>query len=81
MQLSEKIKILDRLKTRERASSIGRSFNINESTVRLIKKNEAAIRAGVTASASVSAKTVCQVRNKSLEETERALNIWIEDMI
>ena len=38
LQLFEKIKILDRLKTGESASSIGRSFNINESTVRSIKK-------------------------------------------
>ena len=56
------------------------SFNINESTVKSIKKNEAAIRGSVTASAPASAKTVCQVWNKSLEETESALNIWIEDM-
>ena len=57
VQLSEKIKILDWLKTGESASSIGRSFNINES--RSIKQNEAVIRGSVIASAPASAKTVC----------------------
>ena len=39
LHLSEKIKILDRLRAGESASAVGRFSDINESTVRSIKKN------------------------------------------
>lgn len=80
MTLGEKIKVLDALRTGESASAVGRRFNINESTVRSIKKQEKLIRESVAASTPVSAKVVSQVRNKCLEKTENALSIWLEDM-
>lgn len=80
MSLAEKIKVLDKLRAGESATAVGRLFNVNESTVRSIKKTEKSIRESVAASAPVSAKIVSQVRNKSLEETENALSVWLEDM-
>jgi hypothetical protein len=79
MHLSEKIKALDRLATGESASAVGRHYGINESRVRSIKENEKAIRISVACSAPISAKTVSQVRYKTIEQMEKALNLWIED--
>jgi hypothetical protein len=76
---SEKIKVLDRLATGESASAVGRHYGINKSTVRSIKKNKKAIKSSVACSAPISAKMVSQVRDKTTEQMEKALNLWIED--
>ena len=44
MTLSEKVKLLDKIKDGLSCSSVGRMFGVNESTLRYIKKNEKAIR-------------------------------------
>ena len=67
--------MLDRSRLRESFASISRSFNVNESTVRSIKKSEDKIRSSL-ASTSLSAKIV---REPAIEKMEVALALWIED--
>ncbi|GBP89339.1 Tigger transposable element-derived protein 1 [Eumeta japonica] len=67
--------MLDRLRLGESFASISRLFNVNESTVRSIKKSEDKIRSSV-ASTSLSAKIV---RDPAIEKMEVALSLWIED--
>lgn len=80
LTLGEKIKILDKLRAGESFASVSRIYKINESTVRSIKAKEDFIRDSVATSSAASSKRVSQIRNKVLEETEKALGIWIEDM-
>ncbi|GFW15902.1 hypothetical protein TNCV_4431751 [Trichonephila clavipes] len=47
ISLVTKIAILDRLGKGEGSTAIGKHFNLGESTVRAIKKNDAAIRKSV----------------------------------
>lgn len=75
LPLKVKIEMLDRLRLGESFASISRSFNVNESTVRSIKKSEDKIRSSV-ASTSLSAKIV---RDPAIEKMEVALSLWIED--
>ncbi|KAI9587332.1 hypothetical protein GQX74_003178 [Glossina fuscipes] len=65
LPLNVQIEMLDRL----------RSFNVIESTVRLIKKSEDKIRSSV-ASTSLSAKIVY---DPVIEKMGVALSLWIED--
>ncbi|KAL4718043.1 hypothetical protein ACJJTC_004781 [Scirpophaga incertulas] len=66
LPLKVKIEMLDRLRLGESFASISRSFNVNESTVRSIKKSEDKIRSSV-ASTSLSAKIV---RDPAIEKME-----------
>ena len=75
LPLKVKIEMLDRLRLGESFASISRSFNVNESTVRSIKKSEDKIRSSL-ASTSLSAKIV---REPAIEKMEVALALWIED--
>lgn len=75
MPLKIKIEMLDRLRGGESFASISRSFNVNESTVRSIKKSEEKIR-NSAASTSLSSKIV---RDQAIEKMEVALSLWIED--
>ncbi|KAL4720183.1 hypothetical protein ACJJTC_014404, partial [Scirpophaga incertulas] len=75
LPLKVKIEMLDRLRLGESFASISRSFNVNESTVRSIKKSEDKIRSSV-ASTSLSAKIV---RDPAIEKMEVGLSLWIED--
>uniref|UniRef100_A0A2A4JVK0 HTH CENPB-type domain-containing protein n=1 Tax=Heliothis virescens TaxID=7102 RepID=A0A2A4JVK0_HELVI len=75
LPLKVKIEMLDRLRLGESFASISRSFDVNESTVRSIKKSEDRIRSSV-ASTSLSAKVV---RDPAIEKMEVALSLWIED--
>lgn len=75
LPLKVKIEMLDRLRLGVSIASISRSFNVNESTVRSIKKSQDKIRSSV-ASTSLSAKIV---RDPAIEKMEVALSLWIED--
>ena len=75
LPLKVKIEMLDDLRLGESFASISRSFNVNESTVRSIKKSEDKIRSSL-ASTSLSAK---MVREPAIEKMEVALALWIED--
>ncbi|GFT10435.1 tigger transposable element-derived protein 1 [Trichonephila clavipes] len=79
--LETKIAILDRLGKGEGSTAIGKHFNLGESTVRAIKKNEAAIRKSVISGTKLSTKFASYIRDVLLERTERAIAIWIEEQV
>ncbi|GFV82578.1 tigger transposable element-derived protein 1 [Trichonephila clavipes] len=75
------IKDPDRLGKGEESTAIGKHFNLGESTVRAIKKNEAAIRKSVTSGTKLSTKFASYTLDVLLERTERAIAIWIEEQV
>ena len=77
--LDDKIMILDRLRSGEKALLIAKSLSLNESTIRTIKQNENKIRNSVIAGSSISTKRVARVRDLLIEKMEKALMLWIED--
>ncbi|GFV39016.1 tigger transposable element-derived protein 1 [Trichonephila clavipes] len=81
ISLETKLAILDRLGKGERSTAIGKHFNLGESTVRAIKKNEAAIRKSVISGTRLSTKFASYRRDVLLERTERAIAIWIEEQV
>ncbi|GFV30451.1 tigger transposable element-derived protein 1 [Trichonephila clavipes] len=81
ISLETKIAILDRLGKGEGSTAIGKHFNLGESTVRAIKKNEAAIRKSVISGTKLSTKFASYIRDILLERTERAIAIWIEEQV
>ncbi|GFS73014.1 tigger transposable element-derived protein 1 [Trichonephila clavipes] len=81
ISLETKIAILDRLGKGEGSTAIGKHFNLGESTVRAIKKNEATIRKSVILGTKLSTKFASYTRDVLLERTERAIAIWIEEQV
>ncbi|GFX82925.1 tigger transposable element-derived protein 1 [Trichonephila clavipes] len=81
ISLETKIAILDRLGKGEGSTAIGKHLNLGESTVRAIKKNEAAIRKSVISGTKLSTKFASYTRDVLLERTERAIAIWIEEQV
>ncbi|GFW22895.1 tigger transposable element-derived protein 1 [Trichonephila clavipes] len=71
----------NRLGKGEGSTAIGKHFNLGESTVRAIKKNEAAIRNSVISGTKLSTKFASYIRDVLLERTERAIAIWIEEQV
>ncbi|GFY17003.1 hypothetical protein TNCV_1087801 [Trichonephila clavipes] len=65
----------------EVSTAIGKHFNLGESTVRAIKKNEAAIRKSVISGTKLSTKFASYTRDVLLERTESAIAIWIEEQV
>ncbi|GFW93011.1 tigger transposable element-derived protein 1 [Trichonephila clavipes] len=65
----------------EGSTAIGKHFNLGESTVRAIKKNKTAIRKSVISGTKLSTKFASYTRDVSLERTERAIAIWIEEQL
>ncbi|GFT96056.1 tigger transposable element-derived protein 1 [Trichonephila clavipes] len=81
ISLETKIAILDRLGKGVGSTAIGKHFNLGESTVRAIKKNEAAIRKSVISGTKLSTKFASYIRDVLLERTERAIAIWIGEQV
>ncbi|GFV67355.1 hypothetical protein TNCV_3671101 [Trichonephila clavipes] len=81
ISLETKIAILDRLGKGEGSTALGKHFNLGESTVRAIKKNEAAIRKSGISRTKLSTKFASYTRDVLLERTERAVAIWIEEQV
>ncbi|XP_053145978.1 tigger transposable element-derived protein 1-like isoform X2 [Hemicordylus capensis] len=79
MSLGDKIKVLDCLREGQSSSMVGRLFGVSESTIRNIKKTEAAIRVSVANGTPSSRKVSYMPRDPNIEKTEKALNIWMED--
>ncbi|KAM7167732.1 tigger transposable element-derived protein 1-like [Macrochelys suwanniensis] len=78
--LEEKLNVLDLLKGGMSVASVARKYSRNESSIRAIKIIETEIRQAVASSAPKTAKVTSQVREKALVKTEKALNLWLEDM-
>lgn len=79
ISLETKIKILDRLRNRERVTDVAKFYSMNEATIRTIRKNEDSIRKSVAAGTCTSMSTISYVRDVTMENMEKALVIWIED--
>jgi DDE superfamily endonuclease./Tc5 transposase DNA-binding domain./CENP-B N-terminal DNA-binding domain. len=79
LTLETKLNIIQRLENGETAASLGRFYNVNESSIRTIKKNAERIRNSVAQSCSLAAKKTVRVRNPLLEKIEKMLAIWVED--
>ncbi|GFV97075.1 hypothetical protein TNCV_3526611 [Trichonephila clavipes] len=71
----------NRLGKGEGSTAIEKHFNLGESTVREIKKNEAAIRKSVIYGTKLSTKFASYTRDVLLERNERAIAIWIEEQV
>jgi CENP-B N-terminal DNA-binding domain len=69
--LEIKIKMLDRLRKGEKLGTVAKKFNLNESTVRIIRDNEEKIQSNVVLVSAISAKRVCQTRNPVMEIMEK----------
>lgn len=80
MTLSEKMILLDKLRCGMSYTACSRVYGENESTVRYIKKNEKEIRQAMINSAPTTAKVTQHVSDGVIIKTEKALNIWIEDL-
>lgn len=79
--LSVKIQILDRLKSGEGATSVGRYFNLNEATVRTIKKNEDKIRARMAAGFTLNSDFSLVLQHINIETAEKKLMKWIQTSV
>nr|XP_033788682.1 CENPB DNA-binding domain-containing protein 1-like [Geotrypetes seraphini] len=77
--LQEKVELMDMLREQKRYAAVVRHYDINESTIRYIKKNEVAIKSTVSVSFCDVAKKVTTVRNKTIVRMESALTLWITD--
>jgi len=80
ISLKTKIEILDRLKKGEGSTSLGKCFNFGESTIRAIQKKEKEIRNSIITHSNVNSKVTSYSRNSLIENTERALAYWIDDL-
>ena len=81
ISLEDKVQILNHLKGGEKISSVAKSINLNESTIRTLKKNEGKIRKTMADGCPLGAKRVTRTRNINMVKMERALMIWLEDCI
>ena len=80
MSIAEKLKILDLLKQGEIIAAVARKFEVNESTIRSIRKNEQKIRQSASKLGS-QAKFIKISRDENIEKLEDMLLIWIQDLI
>ncbi|CAK9825672.1 Tigger transposable element-derived protein 1 [Anthophora retusa] len=79
ISLETKIKILDRLRNGEGSTALGKTFGLNEATIRTIKKNEIAIRQSVISGTNLSVKSSSYTRDAVKEKMEKALIIRLEE--
>ena len=77
LTVSEKVVLLDVLKSGKRYSEVAKKYGLNESTVRYIKKDEVNIRKTAAISFSKETKRVVKGQNKTLVRMESALSVWI----
>jgi len=79
ISLETKIEILDRLRNGEGSTALGKTFGLNEATIRTIKQNEIAIRQSVISGTNLSVKSSSYTRDAVKEKMEKALIIWLEE--
>jgi hypothetical protein len=63
LTLETKFDIIQRLESGETPSSLGRLYNVNESSIRTIRKNAEKIRSYVARSCSLAANKMVKMRN------------------
>lgn len=79
MTVSEKVKLLDKLQEGLSYAAVARHYNLNESTVRYIKKDEQKIRKTASITFNKDAKRVVTPRNQRIVKMENVLSLWITD--
>lgn len=80
LTLETKHNVLKCLSGGQTFAAVARTFNMNESTVRSIKKNESAIQAVILNSTDCNTKHSSYVHDPIIEKMEKALLIFIEEM-
>lgn len=78
--LAEKMKILDQLSKGLSATKIAKEYNVNESTIRHMRKQEATIRVAAHSMTSKIASGSKRNRNLQMSKMEACLNIWLDDV-
>lgn len=73
------MKILDRLKSGEKVIIIAKDLNLNEATIRTIKRNEDRIRSTVSSGSPISLNRTARIKDTIMNKMEKCLMIWIED--
>ena len=73
MTISEKVKVLDMLKEGRSFAALAHHYEVIESTVHYIKKDEANIRKTAAITMSTEAKCVATPRNERIVKMEAAL--------
>jgi hypothetical protein len=63
-----------------RVCNICRKLNIHEASVRIIKKNAENIRGSVASTSNTALKRISKCHELSIENSEKALAIWIDEM-
>ena len=79
LTVSEKVRLLDLLKSGKRYSEVAKQYGLNESTVRYIKKDEENIRKTAALSFNKDTKRLVKGQNKTVIRMENALSVWIQD--
>ncbi|XP_068617067.1 tigger transposable element-derived protein 1-like [Brachionichthys hirsutus] len=79
LTIDEKIRLLDMLKEGKSNAAVGRHYDLNESSVRSIKREERKIRATADITVSKTVKRVLTPRFKAIVRMESALASWIGD--
>lgn len=79
ISLEVKSKIIETLEKGEKAYRVARLYNLNESTIRTIRKNADAIKMAVKATIPSDSKMVKYARNTVMVKMEKLLIQWIED--
>jgi len=79
LNLEAKLDIIERLERGQTVTSLGRLYNVNESSIRTIRKSAEKIRSSIAHSCSPAAKKSLRVRNPLLEKMEMMLVTWMED--
>ncbi|XP_062538067.1 tigger transposable element-derived protein 1-like [Armigeres subalbatus] len=77
--LETKLDVLKCLSGGQSIAAVSRTFQLHESTVRTIKKNEGLIQKAVMNSAEHHAKRSSYVRDEAMCKMERALLIYVEE--
>lgn len=80
MNLDEKMRVLNMLRSGESIAAVGRKFHVNESTIRSIRQKEEEIRKSIWGSSPECAKVTSVVRNEVIEKMEMQLNFWINEV-
>lgn len=79
LTLEAKLDIIERLERGQTAASLGHLYDVNESSIRTIRKSAEKIRSSIAHSCSPAAKKSLRVRNPLLEKMEMILVTWMED--
>lgn len=80
MDLSQKLKILEMLKNKEKIAEIARKFKVNESTIRSIRNNTEKILES-SKQLGVHAQALKISRSATIEKMEAMLMVWIQDLV